>query len=154
MAFSKYIELLNNLSEDTQPNWGIMTAQHMVEHLIMAVQSSTGKIVFNRFITPEDKMAIAKRFLNSSRPLPKLFVNEVISEVIGEGLIPLTNNDLSSAIRELKKEVEHFDGYFTRYPEAKPINATFGPLDHEEWIAFHNKHFTHHLTQFGLIPNE
>ena len=151
MAFSKYIDLLSNLSADTKPVWGIMTAQHMVEHLTMAVQSSTGKIVFDRFITPEDRLAISKRFLNSTRPLPKLFVNEVISEVIGEGLIPLINNDLSSAIRELKKEVVYFDEYFTLNPEAKPINATFGPLNHEEWITFHNKHFSHHLTQFGLI---
>ena len=126
-------------------------SQHMVEHLTMAVQSSTGKIIFDRFITPEDRIAIAKRFLNSSRPLPKLFVNEVISEVIGEGLIPLINNDLSSAIRELKKEVDYFYEYFTKNPEAKPINATFGPLNYEEWIVFHNKHFTHHSTQFGLI---
>ena len=142
---------LENIKDDTKPVWGIMTPQHMVEHLTIAVQSSTGKIVFDRFITPENRIAIAKRFLNSSRPLPKLFVNEVISEEIGEGLIPLSNNDLSSAIIELKKEVEYFDEYFTINPEAKPINATFGPLDHEEWITFHNKHFTHHLAQFGLL---
>lgn len=154
MAFSKHIDLLDNLSENTKPVWGIMTSQHMIEHLTMAVQSSTGKIIFNRFITPEDKVPIAKRFLNSSRPLPKLFVNEVISEVIGEGLIPLINNDLASAIIELKKELEYFDEYFKINPEAKPINATFGPLDHDEWIAFHIKHFTHHLTQFGLISND
>lgn len=142
---------LNLLTKSSQPVWGTMTPQHMVEHLTMAVQSSTGKIIFDRFITPEDRIAIAKRFLNSSRPLPKLFVNQVISEVIGEGLIPLINNDLSSAIRELKKEVDYFYEYFTKNPEAKPINATFGPLNYKEWIAFHNKHFTHHFTQFGLI---
>lgn len=151
MTFAKYINALKNLHKETKPVWGIMTAQHMVEHLTMAVKSSTNKIIFNRFITPEDKTPIAKRFLNSSRPLPKLFVNEVVSEVIGEGLIPLANTDLSSAIRELKKEVEYFDEYFTKNPEAKPINATFGPLNHEEWITFHNKHFTHHLNQFGLL---
>lgn len=145
---------LENLRNDTKPVWGIMTAQHMIEHLTMAVQSSTGKIVFDRYITPEDRLAISKRFLNSSRPLPKLFVNEVISEVIGEGLIPLINNDLSAAIGELRKEVKYFDEYFRINPEAKPINATFGPLDHDEWIVFHNKHFTHHLTQFGLISND
>jgi oxepin-CoA hydrolase/3-oxo-5,6-dehydrosuberyl-CoA semialdehyde dehydrogenase len=142
---------LKYLANETKAIWGTMTPQHMVEHLTMAVQSSTGKIIFDRFITPEDRIAIAKRFLNSSRPLPKLFVNEVISEVIGEGLIPLINNDLSSAIRELKKEVDYFYEYFTKNPEAKPINATFGPLNYEEWITFHNKHFTHHFTQFGLI---
>lgn len=151
MAFFNYINLLTDLSTETKAIWGTMTPQHMVEHLTMAVQSSTGKIVFDRFITPEDRIAIAKRFLNSSRPLPKLFVNEVISEVFGEGLIPLINNDLSSAISELKKEVQSFDEYFAENPEAKPINATFGPLNYEEWIVFHNKHFTHHLTQFGLI---
>ncbi|MCW8849269.1 MAG: hypothetical protein OQJ81_04760 [Melioribacteraceae bacterium] len=93
------LSTLEKLTENSKPEWGIMSPQHMVEHLTLAVQSSTGKIVFDRFITPEDKIAIAKRFLHSSRPLPKLFVNEVISEVIGEGLIPLTNNDLSSGIR-------------------------------------------------------
>lgn len=153
MTYIFNLSPLKNLTESTKPVWGIMTPQHMVEHLIVAFQSSTGKIIFDRFITPVDKLAITKRFLNSSRPLPKLFVNEVVSEKIGEGLIPLINNDLSSAIRELKIEVEYFDEYFRRNPEAKPINATFGPLDHDEWIAFHNKHFTHHLTQFGLITD-
>ena len=153
MTYIFNLSPLKNLTETIKPVWGIMTPQHMVEHLTLAIQSSTGKIVFDRFITPADKLAIAKRFLHSSRPLPKLFVNEVISEVIGEGLIPLVNSDLSSAIKELKIEVEYFDEYFTRNPEAKPINATFGPLDHDEWIVFHNKHFTHHLTQFGLITD-
>lgn len=147
MSFSNYINLLKNLTKEKKPLWGMMTSQHMVEHLVMAVQSSTGKIVFDRFITPEDKMAIAKRFLNSTRPFPKLFVNEVI----GAGLKPLFCSDLDSAIEELKKEIIFFEEYFRINPEAKPINATFGPLNYDEWIAFHNKHFTHHLTQFGLI---
>ncbi len=147
MVFFNFIELLKNLSTDTKAIWGKMTAQHMVEHLTMAVKSSTGKINFTRFITPEDKLEISKRFLKSSRPLPKLFVNEVV----GEGLKPLVNKNLDSAIEELNNEAKYFEEYFKYNPDAKPINATFGPLNHEEWITFHNKHFTHHLTQFGLI---
>lgn len=147
MVFFNYMELLKNLSTDTEAVWGKMTAQHMVEHLTMAVKSSTGKIIFTRFITPEDKLEISKRILNSNRPLPKLFVNEIV----GEGLKSLVNKNLDSAIEELKNEVKYFEEYFKHHHEAKPINATFGPLNHEEWITFHNKHFTHHLTQFGLI---
>lgn len=147
MAFSNYINVLNNLSKDTKPNWGIMTAQHMVEHLVLAVQSSNGNFAFNEFITPPEKVPTLKRFMFSSRPFPKNFVNTVI----GEGLKPIMFSDLDTAKKKLIEEINNFEEYFKTNPEAKPINATFGPLNYEEWIVFHNKHFTHHFNQFGLI---
>ena len=147
MAFSNYINLLTDLSTETKAIWGTMTPQLMVEHLVLAVQSSNGKYPINEFITPPEKLNVMKRFLLSSRPLPRNFTNTII----GEGLKPLVYSDLDSAKEELLKEINDFHKYFEAIPEAKPINATFGPLNYEEWIVFHNKHFTHHLTQFGLL---
>ena len=41
----KYIELLKKLTPDKKPEWGIMSAQHMIEHILLAVQMSNGKLV-------------------------------------------------------------------------------------------------------------
>ncbi|MBK7104881.1 MAG: hypothetical protein IPH62_06325 [Ignavibacteriae bacterium] len=139
--------LLEKLTTETKPNWGIMTAQHMIEHLILAVKTSNGKFSIDKCLSPPDKYPILKRFLQSSKPLPKDFVNPVL----GEGLQPLIYSDLDSAKDELKLQIEEFYNYFKENPSAQPMNATFGPLNFDEWKIFHTKHFTHHFTQFGLI---
>ena len=147
MAFSNYINLLENLKKNTKSLWGKMTPQHMVEHLILAVQSSNGKLSIEELMTPPEKLDIMKRFLMSSRALPQNFVNTVI----GEGLKSLIYKDLETAKLKLNEELEDFEKYFQENPESRPTNATFGPLNKEEWIQFHTKHFTHHLKQVGLI---
>lgn len=138
---------LKTLLEDTKPEWGIMTPQHMVEHLCDAVKISNGKLVNLDCMNPDEKLPILKRFLNSSRPLPQNFVNTVV----GSELKPLANHNLKEAISELEKEISEIDVFFELNSDAKPINPTFGPLNKEEWIQFHKKHFRHHMKQFGLI---
>jgi len=138
---------LDELTESTEPLWGIMTPQHMVEHLILAVQLCNGKIDNVNCMTPPEKLPILKRFLLSTRPLPRNFTNTVV----GSELKPLVNHDLDSAKKVLLIELENIENYFNNNPEAKPVNPTFGPLNKDEWILFHQKHFKHHLTQFGLI---
>jgi oxepin-CoA hydrolase/3-oxo-5,6-dehydrosuberyl-CoA semialdehyde dehydrogenase len=138
---------LGKLKDSDKPEWGKMSSQHMVEHLILAVQSSNGTLEISDFITPPAKLNVAKRFLMSDRPLPKNFVNTII----GEGLKPLINPDLDSAKKKFFEEIEKFENFFIDHPESKPINATFGPLNKEEWIQFHKKHFTHHFQQFGIV---
>ncbi|MFI5156234.1 MAG: hypothetical protein ACHQEM_08610 [Chitinophagales bacterium] len=58
---------------------------------------------------------------------------------------------MDAAITQLKIELKNFDQFFKDHPLAKPVNPTMGPLDHKEWIIFHNKHFTHHFKQFNLL---
>lgn len=147
MNFETYFEVLINLKPETKPIWGIMTSQHMIEHLIMAVKSSNGKLTIEKCINPTEKYALLNRILLSSKPLPRNFINPVF----GEGLQPLVYKNLEISIMQLKKETEDFYNYFRQNPNAKLLNATFGPLNFEEWKIFHSKHFTHHFTQFGLI---
>jgi len=123
-----------------------MSPQHMAEHLILAVQMSNGKLKLECFNPPE-KIPSLKRFLMSSRPMPKLFVNPII----GEDLRPLKYSSLEEAMRKLKNEIDDYELYFENNPDVKPVNATFGELNKEEWDVFHKKHFTHHLSQFGLL---
>jgi oxepin-CoA hydrolase / 3-oxo-5,6-dehydrosuberyl-CoA semialdehyde dehydrogenase len=141
------LNLLEELTSDIKPLWGNMTAQHMVEHLSLAVKSSNTKIIFKECMNPPEKFSLLNRILLSKRPLPRDFVNTVI----GKGLKPLRLNNLEMAKAELLTELNEFYKYFKENFDAKLLNATFGPLNFEEWIVFHNKHFTHHFTQFGLI---
>lgn len=145
----KYLDLspIDKLTESTKPVWGIMTPQHMVEHLVLAVKSSNGSLPIDKCMNPPEKFPVLKKFLLSPRQLPRNFVNSVI----GDELKPLLNSNLDFAKKELLKEVMLFDQFFNNNPSTSPINATFGSLNKEEWIIFHKKHFNHHFRQFDLI---
>lgn len=139
------LELLIKLESNSKPLWGKMSAQHMIEHLIFAVQLSNGKIQ-KRCYNPLEKIPVLKRFLMSERPLPKDFVNPAI----GSNLLPLQYENLESALLVLKQELEEYYSCFEENPTATFINPTFGELNKSEWDVFHEKHFKHHLNQFGL----
>ena len=142
---SKFIEALGTLNSDQKPVWGKMTAQHMVEHLLLAVKMGNGKLKLD-CINPPDKLPTLKKFLMSDRPMPKGFVNPAI----GSDNLPLNFSSLSEAISNLKSEVDDYHRFFKENPDAKTMNVTFGELNKTEWDHFHKKHFTHHLEQFGL----
>ncbi|MCX6169371.1 MAG: hypothetical protein NTX65_08525 [Ignavibacteriales bacterium] len=140
------LSLFNNLNSDTKQLWGKMSAQHMVEHLILAVRTSNGKLNVGCFIPPE-KWPVLKKILISSRPLPRDFINPII----GENLLPLEYETLAEAKNVLALETEAYYIYFENNQEATLLNPTFGELNKTEWDIFHRKHFTHHLAQFGII---
>ena len=140
------LEQLCDLHKEAKQLWGKMSSQHMIEHLIIAVRISNGKLTFDCFNPPE-KLPTLKKFLMSSRPIPKEFVNPLI----GEGLVPLEFKNLGEAKIALKKEIEDYYKYFEEKPNASFINPTFGELTKNEWDVFHEKHFTHHFRQFGII---
>ena len=144
--FNQFLTKLENLKADTRPQWGKMTAQHMVEHLITAVQMSNGKVHFKCFNPPE-KLPALRRFLMSDRPLPRNFVNPVI----GPDILPLQYPGLEETKEILESEINDYYNFFELNPNVKPTNVTFGELNKEEWDQFHKKHFTHHLTQFKLL---
>lgn len=140
-----FLTALTKLSKDEKPVWGKMSPQHMVEHLILSVQMSNGKLNLDCFNPPE-KIPALKRFLMGSRPLPKLFINPAV----GKDLRPLEYSSLEEAKNKLKEEIDDYKKFFENNPTAKTVNVTFGELNKEEWDVFHRKHFEHHLSQFGL----
>lgn len=142
----KFIDKLEALTEEHKALWGKMSPQHMVEHLILAVKMGNGKLKLKCFNPPE-KLPALKRFLMSERSLPKEFMNPAI----GLDLLPLEYAHLNDAKEKLRSELNDHINYFLEHPDARTEHVTFGELNKEEWDKFHKKHFTHHLTQFGLI---
>lgn len=139
------LSYLEKLQPETKQLWGKMSAQHMVEHLVFAVRTSSGKLNVGCFNPPE-KWPTLKRFLLSSRSLPKEFLNPII----GADLLPLEYKNLDEAKTALALEVDDYHKYFEEKPEALLLNPTFGELNKAEWDVFHDKHFTHHFEQFGI----
>ena len=146
MDFNQSLNRLESLTTYHKPLWGKMSAQHMVEHLILAVKMGNGKLRSECFNPPE-KLPALRRFLFSEKPLPKEFINPAI----GADLLPLEFSSLEEAKEKLKSEIKDYIKYFKNNPDAKSVNVTFGELNKEEWDIFHRKHFTHHLKQFGLF---
>ena len=145
MNFSDTVKLLNQLQPDQKPLWGKMTPQHMVEHLYKAVQASINEINLNVF-TEERKIPILKKLFLGERALPKEFMNPAI----GPELLTLEFKDLNKAIIELENVQKRYEQFFINNPSVKTAHPIFGYLTKEEWDVFHQKHFKHHLAQFGI----
>jgi hypothetical protein len=138
-------QLMGTLQPDTPAMWGMMTPQHMVEHLQLPLKIAKGEISVE-VITPADKVERVKTLmLLGPAPLKKGFAAPFLPE--GQ-LIPLQYSNLSAAIAALKEEVASFETFYANYTGEKIAHPVFGPLNKEEWYLFQSKHFTHHLRQF------
>ena len=112
-SFSDFNSILFSLKKDSQPSWGHLSSQEMIEHLIATTQMSSGgkKIAV---ITPPDKIEKAKSFIYSKAPMPKnfkapFFINPP----------PLFFSSLKEACLVLKKEVAFFHSHFKKDPVKK-----------------------------------
>jgi hydroxymethylglutaryl-CoA reductase len=139
-------KILSGLSTDQVPVHGKMTAQHMIEHLILIIKISVNKIPQKIYTKPENLPVLIK-FLYSDK--------EIMPGIKAPGLpddpIPLKFTDFGSALEALLNSIDEFHYYYNYNPSAKAIHPVFGELNYQEWIMFHNKHFTYHFKQFGLV---
>jgi hypothetical protein len=145
---ARILDILSNLHADNQAFFGMMTPQHMVEHLILTLQISTEKITKELMFPPEIAQKIRYAVIVSENELPVGFKAPFM---LKEELMPLEQANLQSAIEKLGMELTYFIDFFDQHPDKKTINPSMGELNFEEWLIFHRKHFTHHFKQFGLV---
>jgi hypothetical protein len=141
------IAVLEHLESDKKPAWGIMTPQHMVEHLSATMRISNGKLYLPLHINA-DKIPARMAFLFSDEPFQR---NVRLSEG-PPSLRPLHTESLLAARILLKRMIEAFDAHYVTNPDDCPIHPLFGPLNRDQWIRFHQRHMNHHFEQFGLAP--
>lgn len=138
---------IKGLTKESKALFGIMTPQHMIEHLTITMKLSSGRIRLPDFQPNEKHLAQKDLLLNTTLDFPR---GIKAPGSTGE-LLELKMKDLEMAIEKLLSSVEEFNSYFENKPEAKIIHPRFGKLNHSEWQRFHQKHFAHHLGQFGII---
>lgn len=139
-------DALSALRDDTRPKWGRMTAQQMVEHLIWAVDLSTGKAEAECTF-PEVQRERLRAFLYDNRPTPREFQNPALAA----GLPTLRYAGAADSTAALQRDVRLFLEQAAVAPGAARMHPVFGPIPAEEWARSHFKHCYHHLLQFGLI---
>jgi oxepin-CoA hydrolase/3-oxo-5,6-dehydrosuberyl-CoA semialdehyde dehydrogenase len=139
-------EKLNALTESTQPKWGRMTAQHLVEHMEFFTQMALG-IVETEITTPEKYMEKTQDSLWNYKPMPKQFDHPILKKGEVEDLRFGSMKEAKDAFWKAYDEVELF---FKENPKGTVKNTVFGWLTRYEWQLLNRKHWAHHLEQFGI----
>lgn len=147
----RHIEkLLTGLTEKTQPLWGKMTAQQMLEHLETTLRYSMGQPEASLCHTPEDKWEKYQDSLYNFRKMPKDFPAPFLPE---DGSLPPPNHkNLIAAKAAFTEALKEYTVYYRENPDAEHLHYVYGKLNKEMMELMHRKHFTHHFEQFGLIP--
>ena len=140
-------DLLGLLTVDAPAAWGVMKPQNMIEHLSKTLQASNGKIQLAQRTSDEEASAAKKAFIYTDMAMPKGLKTPLLAHTPAS----FEQDGLTAAKKELNEQLDHFEAYYANNPMATFTHPRLGMLNHQEWIIFHNKHFTHHFTQFGLV---
>ena len=142
---TQIIDAFANLKADTQPQFGLMTAQHMVEHLCY-VTKITAKNNGPAPDTPTEGQLGFKKFIQNGahfefRP----------SDKTKDDLPPLKYQSLEEAVAQIPLAIDRFYAYFNEEGQTKSYNPFMGELSFSELELLHYQHFLHHLNQFELL---
>ncbi len=148
MTDEKIEECLSKLKPETKPKWGIMTPQHMVEHLEYTYRIASGEIQDFEVATPQKFLEKVHHSLYNYDAFPK---NTNFPLLEKNTLDKLKHPDLETAILKFKDVRENYKTYFKENPDAKLKNLVFGELNRYESYLLERKHLNHHFEQFGLF---
>lgn len=138
---------INKLTESTPAKWGLMTAQHMVEHLEWAFLIALEKIQAP-ILTPPEKLEKYQEWLFNYKPLVENYKNPLLQKEKAE---ELRYDSLEEAKVALLKAMDDVEAFFKADPEARVLHPIYGHLDRYMWELISRKHFDHHFRQFGLL---
>src|SRR6476620_5964283 len=145
---SRFIPLLKQIPTETQPRWGKMTLQQMIEHFADYTRIASGKTLYAEIITPAENLDKMRAFLESEKPFRENTPNSLMPEVPA----PVRNPSVEHAVNELQKELVFFFRVFEENNLQVTRNPFFGDLNYEQNIQLLHKHALHHLRQFGVSP--
>jgi hypothetical protein len=139
--------IIEAISGDEKPVWGMMTVQHMVEHLIFPLQFVNSEMNV-QVLVPAEKLPKQRAFLMSEYGMPQNFKMPLLPS---DSLPKLMGESLQDSKKMLMEALDKFftildNPSFTTLP-----HPLFGDLNRDEWLTFQYKHFYHHFTQFDLV---
>ncbi|MCB0462494.1 MAG: phenylacetic acid degradation bifunctional protein PaaZ [Flavobacteriaceae bacterium] len=148
MTDEKISECLSKLTANTKPKWGIMTPQHMIEHLEYTYRIASGEIQDFEVSTPEKILEKVHASLYNYDKFPR---NTNFPLLEKNTLDTLKHDNLETAKLKFVEAREAYKAFFKDNPEAVLKNMVFGDMNRYEWYLLDRKHLNHHFEQFGLI---
>lgn len=140
-------DIILGIRGDEQPAWGMMTIQHMIEHLVFPLNFATG-VINAPIFTPDEKLPRNREFLLSPYGLMKYFKMPLLPK---DENPPLMTADLDAAKVLLLQTMADFEASVDAPGFTEANHPIFGKLDRRQWYIFQYKHFMHHFLQFGLV---
>ncbi len=144
---TKTVQVIEAITGDEQPLWGMMSIHHMLEHLVFPLEF----VLFNekvQLITPAEKLPRQREFLYSEYGMP---VSSKPPFLPKDETVPLKTATLQEAKDQLKRTISQFLHTINKPDFTTLLHPLFGRLDKREWLIFQYKHFMHHFMQFGLV---
>ncbi len=135
------ISRLGQLTPDTERRWGTMTAPRMIVHLTDQMTHTLGLVEAEQY-TGWRRNAVIRYLAIYVVPWP-------------HGKIKGPKDAFVTKPGEWVHDVERLSGYVEEFASRNmqsewPPHALLGPMTRDDWGAFCNKHFDHHLRQFGV----
>lgn len=148
MTDEKVAECINKLTENTKPSWGILTPQHLLEHLEQGYKIMSGEIQDFEIATPEK---ILEKVHNSLYNYDKFPKGTKFPTMKKDELEDLIHPDFETAKAKFFEARENYKTFFKENPEAILKNMVFGELNKYESYLLERKHLNHHFEQFGVL---
>lgn len=148
MTDEKIKESLDKLTENTKPKWGIMTPQHLMEHLEEGYRILSGEIQDFDIVTPEKILDKVHASLYSYEKFPH---NTQFPTMKKGELEDLKHPDLETAKQKMLEAREAYLNFFKENPDAELKNMVFGMLNRYESYLLERKHLNHHFEQFDVL---
>lgn len=144
-----FVPLLQTIAAATQPRWGKMSLQQMIEHFSDSMRIASGAAPQEQIVTPPENLQRMRDFLMSEKPFKENTRNALLSETPP----PVCNKTITAALNELQNEIDYFFEVFEKKHQQSSRNPFFGDLSYEENVQLLHKHALHHLKQFGVEVN-
>lgn len=148
MTEEKIQECLGKLTKNMKPKWGIMTPQHMVEHLEYTYSIASGEIQGFEVATPEKILEKVYNTLYNYDKMPREYEFPLAEK---SKIVELIHGDFETAKQKMIAARQSYLEFFKDHPEEKLKNIVFGELNKYEWYLMERKHLNHHFEQFGLF---
>lgn len=148
MTNEKVEACINKLTQDLKPKWGILTPQHLLEHLEQGYRIMSGEIQDFEIATPEKILEKVHHSLYNYEKFPQGTAFPTMKK--GE-LEDLIHPDFETAKAKFFEARAAYQAFFKENPEAVMKNMVFGELNRYESYLLERKHLNHHFEQFGLI---
>jgi oxepin-CoA hydrolase / 3-oxo-5,6-dehydrosuberyl-CoA semialdehyde dehydrogenase len=148
MSDEKIVECLNKLTENSKPQWGILTPQHLLEHLEHGYRIMSGEIQDFEIATPEK---ILDKVHNSLYNYDKFPMGTQFPTMKKDELEDLIHPNFETAKTKFFEARESYKTYFKENPEAVLKNMVFGEMNKYASYLLERKHLNHHFEQFNIL---
>ena len=136
--YANFVDRIHQLSADSQPKWGKMSAAQMLKHCMEVQDACNGKPLQNVSFFIKLFKGFIKRSVLNDKPYPQ---NS-----------PTAPQYLVTEELDFTKAKEDFLASLTRFIEntGSAEHTLFGTLSQQERNKAIAKHHLHHLEQFGV----